>query len=202
MSTSVMLARPPKCILIAIVIWIIKIQRFKCLLMPDSEYKYRDLPLLSHFCCFCCNCPLFLESSSFLPSSFKLCEFQVRILLPMVPLSYPRINKIVSTVTLTSLQEAFPDPFFLRRSITFELRIPMNGLLLSFAPTHDLVDAQFKRMLVFYLKQINYGLSLSLIWVFSLCFQVFLGHTSDVDPKFCLVHESRQCIRVRALVLP
>lgn len=51
-STYDTCARPPKHALIVVIIWVTKIQHFKCSLMPDFKYKNRALPLLFHFHCF------------------------------------------------------------------------------------------------------------------------------------------------------
>lgn len=140
--------------------WFTNTRHFKCSLMPDFKYKYRALLLLFHFHCPYCTCLIFLKSSSFLPSSFKLFKLQAHILFPMAPLPYLRVEKVVSRVTPTSLREAFPRSFLSAK--TYYVQTPnSNGriALFSFPPPLDLMDAQSKRRLVFYLKQIDYGLS-------------------------------------------
>lgn len=108
-----------------------------------------------------------LELSSSRSFSLRVFKLKVGILSLVVPLSFPWVEKIVSRVTPSSLSEAIPQ-FFLSiethyiRTLNFNEQIP----LFSFPPPYDLVDAQFERRLVFYLKQVNYGISFSFFGVF------------------------------------
>ncbi|KAG8644188.1 hypothetical protein MANES_11G107750v8 [Manihot esculenta] len=110
-----------------------------------------------------------LELSSSRSFSLRVFKLKVGILSLVVPLSFPWVEKIVSRVTPSSLSEAIPQ-FFLSiethyiRTLNFNEQIP----LFSFPPPYDLVDAQFERRLVFYLKQVNYGLSFPFFGFFTL----------------------------------
>lgn len=124
------------------------------------EYKIKPSSLFSYFHYFRCSCCLrspffrvFLAFSFFFQGFFKS---QVCVSFPMAPLLFPQVEKIVSRVTPTSLHKTFHRSFLSIK--THYTRAPNlnEWIILFFLPLPpDLVDAQSKRRLVFYLKQIT-----------------------------------------------